>query len=59
MDWTTLFWIIGVVLLLVVMMRGCGGMMRGCGTGMHSRQRDRAHDEVEVKHRGQSRRNTG
>jgi len=37
MNWDTLQWIFGIVLLvtfLMVMMRGCGGMMRGCGMGM-------------------------
>ncbi|MGH7825678.1 MAG: hypothetical protein ACREQ7_10965 [Candidatus Binatia bacterium] len=49
MDWTTLLWIIGIGLFVVVMIRGCGGMARGCGIGKNSRKRDRAPDEVEVR----------
>ncbi len=33
MDWQTLLWIGGLVALVFVMMRGCGGMAGGCGMG--------------------------
>jgi len=34
MDWQTLLTIAGIILFVVVMMRGCGGMMSGgCGVG--------------------------
>lgn len=38
MDWQSLLWIGGLVVLFFVMMRGCGGMAGGCGMG--SRRRD-------------------
>lgn len=33
MEWQSLLWIGGLVLLFWVMMRGCGGMAGGCGMG--------------------------
>lgn len=44
MDWHTILTIAGIILFVVVMMRGCGGMMRGGrgmggGCGMGSRPR--------------------
>lgn len=33
MEWQSLLWIGGLVLLFWVMMRGCGGMGGGCGMG--------------------------
>lgn len=44
MDWRTILTIVGILLFVVVMMRGCGGMMAGgCGVGggcgMGSRRR--------------------
>lgn len=39
MDWQTIFSLLGIVLFVVFMMRGCGGMrghagrMTGCGMG--------------------------
>lgn len=42
MDWTTLFWIVLGVVVIFIMIRGCGGMMRGgCmggGCGAHPRR---------------------
>ena len=39
MEWQTLLWIGGLMVLFFVMMRGCGGMAGGgCGAG--SRRRD-------------------
>lgn len=53
MTWDTLQWILGIglfVLFLMVMMRGCGGMMRGgmggCGMGSRMERGGRGqHDE--------------
>ncbi len=50
MDWQSLLRIGGIVLLVVLMMRGCGGMMSGrgmggCGMGMNSRPRRREENE--------------
>lgn len=50
MNWDTLVWILGIgalVFFLIVMMRGCGGMMRGGmgGCGMGSSM-DRRHREM-------------
>ena len=41
MDWQTLLTIAGIILFVVLMMRGCGGMGGGCGMGggMGSRRR--------------------
>lgn len=34
MDWQSILTILGIVLFVVIMMRGCGGMMGGgCGMG--------------------------
>jgi len=34
MDWHSVFTVLGIVLFVVLMMRGCGGMMSGgCGMG--------------------------
>lgn len=58
MDWQSLAWIGFVVVLFVVMMRGCGGMMAGGGCGMGSR-RPKPHDEPDVKARQERGGNTG
>lgn len=52
MNWTTLLWVIGIVILFLVVMRGCGGMMGGCG--MASRRRSREDEEPEVRRHGPS-----
>jgi hypothetical protein len=46
MDWQSLLWIGGLVVLFFVMMRGCGGMAGGCGMG--SRRRE-SNEEAEGK----------
>lgn len=34
MDWQTILTVIGIIAFIVIMMRGCGGMMSGgCGMG--------------------------
>lgn len=33
MDWQSLLWIGGLLVLFFVVMRGCGGMAGGCGMG--------------------------
>ncbi len=38
MDWQALLTMVGIVLFVIVMMRGCGGMAGG-GCGMGSRRR--------------------
>lgn len=40
MDWGTLFNVGVVILFVVLMMRGCGGMMAGGGCGMGRDSRD-------------------
>lgn len=43
MDWNTLLSTALIVLFIVLMLRGCGGMMSGGGCGMGKRpRRDRA-----------------
>ena len=37
-NWVTLLWVGGIVLLIFFMMRGCGGMMGGGGCGMGGRR---------------------
>ena len=41
MDWNALLSTIAVVVFILVMMRGCGGMMTGggCGMGVHHRRK--------------------
>ena len=39
-NWETVLWIGGFVLLFWFMMRGCGGIMRGGGCGMGGRPKD-------------------
>lgn len=34
MDWNTLLTTIAILVFIVLMMRGCGGMMAGGGCGM-------------------------
>ena len=34
MDWQTIFTVGIVLVFIIVMMRGCGGMMRGGGCGI-------------------------
>ena len=43
MDWSTLLSTIAIIVFIVLMMRGCGGMMAGGGCGMG--RRPRRHDE--------------
>lgn len=52
MDWTTILWIVGVIVFLVIMMRGCGGMMAGreCGMGSHRQTRPRGQPEERDDH---------
>lgn len=47
MDWQTLLSIVGIILFVVLMMRGCGGMMAGGGCGMGGRQSRRKQPEHE------------
>jgi hypothetical protein len=43
MDWNTVLSTIAIVVFIVLMMRGCGGMMAGGGCGMgRPRRRDHA-----------------
>lgn len=44
MDWGTLLSVGAVILLFVLMMRGCGGMMSGGGCGMGRDSRDASCD---------------
>lgn len=53
MDWQTLLTIAGIILFVILMMRGCGGMVGGgCGMGggMGSRRRppDAKDDKAEA-----------
>jgi hypothetical protein len=43
MDWNALLSMIAVVAFVLLMMRGCGGMMTrgGCGMGVHHTQKRR------------------
>lgn len=52
MDWNTLLSIAAIVIFVVLMMRGCGGMMGGggCGMGMGPRKKKREEDSAETKH---------
>jgi hypothetical protein len=54
-DWRTLLTIGGIILFVIVMMRGCGGMMggrrgmgRGCGMGPRPRRPDTKDDKAEA-----------
>lgn len=41
MDWSTVLSTVAIVVFVVLMMRGCGGMMAGGGCGMGApRRRD-------------------
>lgn len=43
MDWNTVLSTISIIVFIVLMMRGCGGMVKGGGCGMgRPRRRDRA-----------------
>lgn len=53
MDWQTLLWSGGLVALVFVMMRGCGGMAGGCGMG--ARGRDPEADRRQEKPGGRDR----
>lgn len=44
MDWNTVLSTIAIIVFVVLMMRGCGGMMAGGGCGM-GRPRRREHDK--------------
>lgn len=47
MDWNTVLSTIAIIVFVVLMMRGCGGMMAGGGCGMgKSRRKDRAEPEA-------------
>lgn len=37
MNWSTIAWIVIAIVAILVMARGCGGMMRGMGCGMPRR----------------------
>jgi hypothetical protein len=54
MDWNALLTIGAIVLFVVLMMRGCGGVMAGggCGMGAHSRQPRRADTDGARDHAG-------
>ena len=39
MDWNALLSTIAIVVFIVLMLRGCGGMMAGGGCGMDMRRR--------------------
>lgn len=43
MDWNALLSTIAIVAFILLMMRGCGGMMTGggCGMGAHRRRKRR------------------
>lgn len=41
MDWNTLISTIAIVAFILLMMRGCGGMMAGGGCGMGAPHRQR------------------
>lgn len=41
MDWNTVFSTIAIIVFVVLMLRGCGGMMAGGGCGMDMRRRPR------------------
>lgn len=43
MDWNTVLSTIAIIVFVVLMMRGCGGMMAGGGCGMGRPRRD--HDK--------------
>lgn len=53
MDWHSVLEIVGIILFVVIMMRGCGGMMAGgCGMGgcgMGSRSKRPAHEQEDKK----------
>ena len=42
MDWSTIISVVAIVVFLLLMMRGCGGMMAGGGCGMISKHLKRA-----------------
>lgn len=44
MDWNTLLSTIAIIVFIVLMMRGCGGMIAGGGCGM-GRPRRRDHEK--------------
>lgn len=44
MDWNTVLSTIAILVFVVLMMRGCGGMMAGGGCGM-GRPRRRDHEK--------------
>ena len=58
-NWETVLWIGGIVLLIFFLMRGCGGMMGG-GCGMGGRRHggtdgaDRGADQGGKPHYGES-----
>ena len=43
MDWNMLISTIAIVAFMLLMMRGCGGMMAGRGCGMGASHRQRRH----------------
>jgi hypothetical protein len=48
MDWNSVLTTIAIVAFIVLMMRGCGGMMAGGGCGMGKpRRRDKSTQEQE------------
>ena len=41
MDWNALLSTIAIIAFILLMMRGCGGMMTGCGMGVHGKHKPR------------------
>ena len=57
MDWNALLSTMMIVVFILVMMRGCGGMMRGGGCGMgvhHPRRRQPDKADSSTGHTGHS-----
>ena len=52
MDWNALLSTIAIVVFVLLMMRGCGGMMAGggCGMGVHHRHRRQPNTPGEPTH---------
>ena len=57
MDWNALLSTIAIVVFILLMMRGCGGMMAGggCGMGVRHRHKNRPNQPDEsTEHAGHS-----
>lgn len=48
MDWSTLLSTVAIVVFILLMMRGCGGMMAGGGCGMGVRHRHKRQPNTAV-----------